>query len=132
MAKVLVIEDDASIRESLRDFLELELHEVHLACHGAEGIAHLEASLGDFQLVLCDLSMPVMNGYEFLAKKLEHQKWRDIPTLVLTGEPNIVGIEEMVLRKPLDLKKLTWAMDQVMQKASVDKGRVISNTSKSS
>ena len=62
--KILVVEDDASIREALCDVLRLAGHEAEGAEHGRAGIASLERSMPD--VILLDLRMPVMNGVEFL------------------------------------------------------------------
>src|SRR5262249_61527368 len=69
--KVLLIEDDEDIRNAMRQVLELEGYVVVPAGNGREGLVAL-AQHGEPCVILLDLMMPVMNGWEFLAER-EHQ-----------------------------------------------------------
>lgn len=62
---ILVVEDDDAIRNAIKDFLEAESHEVHVAVNGEQGLECLER-IGRPCLIFLDLFMPVMNGNEFL------------------------------------------------------------------
>lgn len=85
MKKILIIEDDQSIRELLVELLEVEGYEVDCAVHGLEGINKLKnSSLPN--LILIDLMMPVMDGYTFRAEQLKNPLWSDIPTVVMSAE----------------------------------------------
>jgi CheY-like chemotaxis protein len=64
-ARILIIEDDMASRELANYLLSCAGHVVRTARNGAEGLGALQAELPD--LVICDLQMPVMNGFEFLA-----------------------------------------------------------------
>lgn len=66
MKKILVVEDDVDIRESLMDILELNDFDVFSAANGKEGFDVINNNTID--LVLCDINMPIMNGYELLEK----------------------------------------------------------------
>lgn len=88
MAKrILVIEDDTSIRELLIELLESEGYEVSSASNGFEGLKYLEANHAP-DLILIDLMMPVMDGYAFRNEQLKNTKWSDIPTVVMSAEAN--------------------------------------------
>jgi two-component system nitrogen regulation response regulator NtrX len=66
MAKILIIDDEASIRNALRGILEDEKHEVKEAKNGDEGLNML--SNEDFDVAFCDIKMPKMDGMELLRK----------------------------------------------------------------
>ncbi len=65
--KILIIEDDFGVRESMQEVLEDEGYEVLLAHHGQDGLQKLRTVPG-IDLVLLDLTMPIMTGQEFLAE----------------------------------------------------------------
>ncbi|MEI6185427.1 MAG: response regulator, partial [Bacteroidota bacterium] len=69
MPNILVIDDERSIRSVLKDILTNEGHTVQEAADGEEGFAKLMA--GNFDVVLCDIKMPKMDGLEFLSKATE-------------------------------------------------------------
>jgi CheY-like chemotaxis protein len=85
--KILVVEDDTSIRELLVELLESESYEVFSAVNGLEAIKFLE--LGNLpDLILIDLMMPIMDGYSFRTEQLKNDQWSKIPTVVMSAEAN--------------------------------------------
>lgn len=85
--KILVVEDDTSIRELLVELLESEGYKVSSAINGLEGLKCLKTeSLPD--LILIDLMMPVMDGYSFRTEQLKNPQWASIPTVVMSAEAN--------------------------------------------
>jgi CheY-like chemotaxis protein len=90
---VLVIEDEPIIRENIQLLLELEGYPVKTASNGEEGLQILR-TLPHPCLILLDLLMPVMNGFEFLESKSHNEIIASIPVCVLSG----------VAEKPRDLK----------------------------
>lgn len=81
---VLVIEDDDAIRETLADILQYEGYAVTTASDGREALARLRS--GPYPaLILLDLMMPRMNGWEFRAEQLVSQEFAAIPVIVLSG-----------------------------------------------
>lgn len=85
--RILVVEDDTSIRELLVELLESEGYEVASAVNGLDGLKHLQAKPNP-DLILIDLMMPVMDGYSFRTEQLKHQDWAKIPTVVMSAEAN--------------------------------------------
>src|SRR5687768_9921686 len=79
--RVLVVDDEADIRESLEVLLTLENYKVDQAINGTEGIRKMEANAYD--LVLLDLMMPDRSGMEVLAEVREHD--RDTPIFMITA-----------------------------------------------
>ena len=80
--KILIIEDEPAIRETLCDLLELNGHTILAAADGAEGI---RLALGGPDLILCDIGLPGMDGYEVIAALRQLPACRDIPFVFLTA-----------------------------------------------
>ncbi len=108
--RILVIEDDVSIRELLVELLESEGYEVSSSVNGLEGLKSLEKNNLP-HLILIDLMMPVMDGYSFRAEQLKNPFWAKIPTIVMSAEVN--AKEKMknynitaFLSKPVELETI--------------------------
>ena len=108
-ARVLVIEDELLIRETLCDMLELVDHVVTLASHGEEGIRLFKEA--EFDVVFTDLGMPGLSGWD-VAKAIKKER-SDVPIVMVTGWG--VGISEeklkehqidRVLPKPFDIEEV--------------------------
>lgn len=105
---VLVVEDDLLLQNSLRDVLEFEGYQVVTANNGLEALKVL-AGNGRPGLILLDLMMPVMDGWEFLDKRGREGTLGEVPIVVFTaaGEKKLKDIEAAaVIRKPIDLDVL--------------------------
>ena len=85
--RILVVEDDTSIRELLVELLESEGYAVSSAINGLEGLKFLQTQ-GNPDLILIDLMMPVMDGYSFRTEQLKNSNWASIPTVVMSAEAN--------------------------------------------
>lgn len=83
--KILVIEDDNSIRELLTELLETEGYIVRSDANGKEGLLSLESGFAP-DLILVDLMMPIMDGYTFREEQLKKSDWSKIPTVVMSAE----------------------------------------------
>lgn len=81
MKKILIIEDDKAIAEIQRDFLEINGFETFIVADGLEGLK--EATLGSYNLILLDLMLPNMNGYE-ICKKI--RELINIPIIMVTAK----------------------------------------------
>jgi CheY-like chemotaxis protein len=104
---VLIVDDDADIRDSLRLALEIEGHDVEVARHGGEAWDRLRR--GEVPgLVLLDLAMPVMNGEELLARIQADDQLRSVPVVLITAfgamADAVGGRAHACLRKPIDLE----------------------------
>jgi CheY-like chemotaxis protein len=83
--RVLIVEDDADVREALAVFLEGEGHPVVEAAHGAEALTRLHDSAG-ICLIVLDLWMPVMDGWEFRAAQRKDPELAAVPVVVITAD----------------------------------------------
>lgn len=105
---ILVVEDDKEIRESLKDVLEFEGYQIMTASNGQEAIETLKIAPNPC-LILLDLMMPIMNGWEFLKHRREFDTLATIPVAVVTaaGDSKTKDIEaQAVIKKPIDLELL--------------------------
>lgn len=80
MKKILIVEDDAGIRETLKDILELSGYAVSTAVNGKAGFKEIMASAPD--LVICDVNMPELNGYELLGALNQRMSQELLPTFI--------------------------------------------------
>jgi two-component system chemotaxis response regulator CheY len=110
---VMVIEDDASLRDTLQEILELEGFSVLAAEHGRQGLALLEPPARPPRLILLDLMMPVMNGWEFLDEvKRDPRDFRAaIPVVVVSAAAPVADELQRLhgcrlLKKPVDIDML--------------------------
>ncbi len=122
MAKLLIIDDEKSIRRTLREILEYEKYEVDEAADGMEGIALIQKN--KYEVVLCDIKMPKMDGIEVLDKIMQISS--DIPVVIISGHGNIETAVEAVkkgafdfIAKPLDLNRLLVTIRNAMDKSTL-------------
>ena len=114
--KILIVEDDNSIRELLVELLQGEGYQVVSAVNGLEGLKCLEAQTA-FDLILIDLMMPVMDGYTFRTEQMKHPKWSRIPVVVMSAEANArekmknYGVTAF-LSKPVELDTILKTVEQ--------------------
>ena len=109
MSKILIIEDDNKIRSILKEILEEKNHEVDEAADGVEGFKKLEQ--GAYDLCLCDIKMPKMDGMEVLEKAKETEIGTNFIMISAHGTID-VAVEAVkkgafdFLQKPFDLGRL--------------------------
>lgn len=122
MSRILVIDDEQSIRNSLKEVLEYEKYEVDLATEGREGLEMFEKN--QYDVVLCDIKMPKMDGIEVLEKIFG--KTIDIPIIMISGHGNIDTAVESIkkgaydfIEKPLDLNRLLITIKNALEKGSL-------------
>lgn len=109
MAKILIIDDEKAIRIALKEILTFEKYAVEEAVDGESG--WMLFSKNNYDVVLCDIKMPKMDGMEFLAKAAELNP--DVPVIMISGHGNIEAAVEAVKRgafdfiaKPPDLNRM--------------------------
>jgi DNA-binding response OmpR family regulator len=107
---VLVVEDDASIRRLVRTVLAREGYQVDVANDGIEAV--LQMGIVDYDIILLDLMMPNLDGFEFLTTMAEHAPER-IKRVIVTSaaspaviQTRLKGIDFDLLPKPFDLPDL--------------------------
>jgi DNA-binding response OmpR family regulator len=114
-ACILVVDDEPSIREVLEKALSAEGYRVLMACDGLEALAVLESEPVD--LIVADIAMPRMNGYQLHRSVVEDPQWVTIPFLYLTAHSldseirhgKELGVDDY-LTKPFDIEDLRAAV----------------------
>ncbi len=103
----MLVEDDDGIRETMASLLEDEGYEVAQACNGAEGLARARA-VADPCLILLDLWMPVMNGWQMMEELRQDPRLRAVPVVVISaaGDLQPPPGAAAFLKKPVRLEVL--------------------------
>jgi len=122
MPRILIIDDEKAIRNTLREILQYEKFEVDEAGDGAEGLKKVESS--SFDLVLCDIKMPKMDGLEVLAKLQELNP--DLPVVMISGHGTIETAVDAIksgafdyIAKPPDLNRLLVTVRNALDRSSL-------------
>ncbi len=99
MARVLIVEDDREIREALADILEFDGYDVARASNGAEGLAQAREHHPD--IILLDLMMPVMDGWQFRTEQRRDATIAGVPVVVVSAVRQVDELEAAaVIPKP--------------------------------
>jgi CheY-like chemotaxis protein len=106
---VLVVDDDPDILDAISFVLDTEGYRSETATNGSDALARIREGKPPC-LILLDLMMPVMNGWEFRATQLEDPALSHIPVVPMTGLGRVAQTASLnapgVLEKPIDLEKL--------------------------
>jgi two-component system, NtrC family, nitrogen regulation response regulator NtrX len=123
MVKILVIDDERSIRNTLRDILEYENYKVDDAENGIEGLKLVNSR--KYDVILLDIKMPGMDGLETLDHILKNT---DTPVVMISGHGNIDTAVEAIkkgafdyIAKPLDLNRLLITIRNALEKSNLIK-----------
>jgi CheY-like chemotaxis protein len=119
--KLLVVDDDAGSLAALADILSMEGYLVETVANGQEALDHLRAAASPPALIILDLFMPVMDGWQFLAEikidpKLSQLR---IPVIVITAL-NAKVEADAIIRKPVDLVRLLQAVTRLLETTPKD------------
>jgi CheY-like chemotaxis protein len=112
---VLIVEDDPDMRESMESVLTYAGHSITAVADGHEALSWLTGDRPHPCVILLDLMMPGMNGFELRSRLRADPVLAAIPVLVLTGAGNLADrkgeeLQAEILRKPIDLKDLLAAI----------------------
>jgi DNA-binding response OmpR family regulator len=115
--RVLIVEDDEDAAESLRDAVDVMGYKAEIAGNGKVALEHLRTEPTQYCLVLLDLMMPVMNGWDFLSEHHADKAIAGIPVIIVTAMPrgqtkNAANDATAFLQKPLDTARLAAALRQ--------------------
>ena len=128
MSRILIIDDEKSIRNTLREILEYEKYTVDDAADGEAGL--LKVREQKYDVILCDIKMPKMDGIEVLSKIFEVT---DTPVIMISGHGTIDTAVEAIkkgaydyISKPIDLNRLLIALRNALDRSRlVDEARFL-------
>ncbi|TSA36456.1 MAG: sigma-54-dependent Fis family transcriptional regulator [Porphyromonadaceae bacterium] len=122
MAAILVIDDERSIRNTLKEVLEYENHQIDLAEDGVIGLGMIKEN--HYDIVLCDIKMPKMDGLEVVEKIF--QITGDVQVIMISGHGTVDAAVEAIkkgaydfIEKPLDLNRLLITIRNAMDKTTL-------------
>ena len=107
---ILVIDDEDLVRDTVAEFLADEGYAVVLAADGAEALAGLTAATALPALIVLDLKMPNLDGWQFRAAQARDPRLAAIPVVVVTATPGADVPGAVIVRKPLRLPRLAAAI----------------------
>lgn len=118
---VLVVEDDRDIRESVVEVLEDEGYVVSAASDGQQGLVLLRDATPKPDLILLDLMMPIMNGFQFREEQRKDPALCSIPVVVITADVNARAKAEGLgaagfVQKPVKIQPLLDVIEQHLQR----------------
>jgi CheY-like chemotaxis protein len=109
---LLIVEDEEDLREMLRDALERRGFHVATAANGQEALA-MSPQIEHICLVLLDLFMPEMNGWDFFEAIKSRKEFKDVPVIITTSAPNRAPAgATRVMKKPLSLDRVVSAVQE--------------------
>ena len=121
--RILLVEDDFDIGEALGELLRDLGHSVELATNGAHALERLRANgsgngSDKYDVILLDLMMPVMDGYEFRRLQLAEARFARIPVVIISADTKAASrLDELrptaLLGKPVPIDKLTALIDKL-------------------
>ena len=119
--KILIVDDEPNIVQTLRDRLEMNEYDVVTACNGQEGLDQAINESPD--VILLDVIMPIMDGHEMLEALRKQPGCDDISVIMLTARSqtqdiaraNACGIEDYIV-KPFDLSELLEKIESVIER----------------
>ncbi|MBD2362756.1 MULTISPECIES: response regulator transcription factor [unclassified Anabaena] len=121
---ILVVDDDVGTRLSISDYLELSGYAVITANDGQEALAMVEEYQPD--LIVTDIVMPRMNGYELVRRVRQKPKFRLLPVILLTArtktQERILGYQsgcDLYLPKPFELEELAAAICNLLERSQI-------------
>jgi len=127
-AKIMIVEDNLEVAESIRDYLILENFEVMICNEAPQALVELKKET--YHLVLLDLRMPKMSGEEML-RKMRERSW-DIPVIILTAYPSMKSAIESLRLEAFDYIEKPFKMSQLVEtiKSAIKERGIITHPKK--
>ncbi len=126
MARILIIDDERSIRNSLKDILTFEDHTVDLAADGKEGI--MQTKENTYDIIFCDIKMPQMDGLEVL--EYLQNTIPEVPIVMISGHGTIETAVEAIKKGAFDFIQKPMELNRIMVtvRNALDKNNLIQET----
>lgn len=117
--RVLVVEDDPDIRDAIVEILQDEGYDVSAAADGRQALDLLASPTPLPDIILLDLMMPVMNGFQFREEQLKKPELARLPVLIVTADANALAKAEALqaagfIKKPLQIETLLDTIEKLL------------------
>lgn len=116
---ILLVEDDIDISEALESVFEMEDINFQSMKDGQSALHFLESTEQNPSLIIMDMMMPVLNGFEFRKKQLSNKKIAHIPTIAMTANCDLEKIKagqfSDYIQKPLELDELVSKLNKYLR-----------------
>ena len=133
-ARILFVDDDPILREFAQVNLASPKARIDVAVHGADALERLKE---DYDVVLLDLEMPVMDGFDTLAAIRANPRTRDVAVIVQTGREDVEAIDRAFrlgatsfVTKPLNWRLLTYQILYVLRASRAERSRAVHGSGK--
>jgi len=118
--RVLIVEDSEDLRYLMEVYLEGEGYDVSSVANGKEALDYLHSRAELPSVILLDLMMPVMDGFQFRREQQRDSRLSPIPVVLMTAGQDIKGDAARIhadafLKKPIDIDDLRYAVDHVFE-----------------
>jgi CheY-like chemotaxis protein len=119
--RILLVEDDSDIRSAMTELLEDASYQVAAADNGQAALGCLEKDT-NFDLILLDLMMPIMDGFEFRARQLADPRTSGIPVMIMSADGHVpekmkrAAVSEYA-KKPIDMMPFLDSVARILQAA---------------
>jgi len=124
--RILVVDDEEPVRETLAEMLVAVNHRVELAGSGPEAVQKMRA--GNFEMVFTDLAMPEMDGWE--TARMIRKDWPNVKIVLVTGygptttpPPGEEDLVDAIIGKPFDFAQVGSTLDTVTRRHELQSGR---------
>lgn len=119
--KLLLIEDDPVIREALAELLKIEGYRVDAVSNGQEALRFLKAASVLPNLIILDLMMPIMDGFQFRNEQRQNETIAGIPVVIMSADGNVTQKQERIgslgyLKKPIDIDLALRTIDSLFER----------------
>ncbi len=119
--RILIVEDSEDLQMLLRQLFESEGYDVSYASHGEEALKVLAGANPLPDLILLDLMMPVMDGYQFRAEQALDPRIANVPVVIMSADGNLQAKTAKVrpfatIRKPMDIALLLETVERCLKK----------------
>jgi CheY-like chemotaxis protein len=114
---ILIVDDDSGIRGMLAAFLEAEGYQCESARNGKDALSRLRDSESPPCIILLDLNMPIMTGWEFRRQQQQDPALASIPVAVISADRNLANQSTAIdavefFKKPIDLRRLLMLIEE--------------------
>jgi CheY-like chemotaxis protein len=121
VAKILIVEDDEMLMDLMQQTLELSDHTIHSAANGVQALAKAAAEPPD--VILMDIGMPIMDGYEATRRLKADERTRRIPIIALTAHASAIDRKQALDAgadeyepKPVDFERLAGKIQTLLNR----------------